>query len=826
MFLIPALLQAQVSVFRPKIGVPAFPLTNGTFDAEIEAAPGLASNGWSALLLNDLRSWTCSVERVDYGAYVYCNSTNGYRMILRVPPDAPPEVLHLLVSHTSAGSDTNRHCVKILPAYETNFYVLHYADPQVETVNATAANGAGGSHGSVQAMTWAAPAYSLMNPRFMFNTGDEVENGVAGMYPNYLAAIDTIGAPLLITRGNNDAQGSLADWKRDIGPPTYSITMGSFYICMKDYGANESLSWFTNDYARSFTNTAITFRLFGQHFISGGSFYAPLAGQYPDLMLVGHNHTFATLLSSPFYILSSGPGWDYGAVGIFEFHKNGSGWVCSNKTVHGTSNKLQVYGDWGQPCRVTNTFQYANNGSVFTNTTWITNSLAYDFWDGRVRFLMRKADAGYTVSGGDKVAEYDYSATNTAVLVKVRIARNARTTVTVSPTVADTEPPALTILWPTNGAAYRTRSSNVLVAGTATDAGGITSVVYSMAGAGSASGQATTGRVELVAAGATWKYRDDGSDQGTAWQVTTFDDSAWASGTAELGYGDGDEATTNSFGPDPANRYITTYYRHAFETAEAGVFTNALEVSLKRDDGIVLYVDGTEAYRNNMPSGAVGYTTLATGTVSGAGESTWWLASLPAGSLTGGSHVIAVEIHQANPTSSDISFALSLGTDLGSTWLITNLTFATGTSLVSVVARDAAGHAATQTVSVIVTDDVDDDGMNDDWEQYYFGAGGAEPDGNFDGDPFSNLQEYIAGTDPTNSLSIFRLEMAAGSIQPVLQFLARTNRLYTLWFKTNLLEAGNWQVLSNDVEGVDGTLTIQDPAGDSNRFYRIHTEMR
>ena len=41
----------------------------------------------------------------------------------------------------------------------------------------------------------------------------------------------------------------------------------------------------------------------------------------------------------------------------------------------------------------------------------------------------------------------------------------------------------------------------------------------------------------VLAKGATWKYLDDGSDQGTAWYDAGFDDSGWASGTALLGYG-------------------------------------------------------------------------------------------------------------------------------------------------------------------------------------------------------------------------------------------------------------------------------------------------
>jgi hypothetical protein len=47
-------------------------------------------------------------------------------------------------------------------------------------------------------------------------------------------------------------------------------------------------------------------------------------------------------------------------------------------------------------------------------------------------------------------------------------------------------------------------------------------------------------RVTLVAAGSTWRYLDNGSDQGTAWRQSAFNDSAWSSGLAELGYVDGE----------------------------------------------------------------------------------------------------------------------------------------------------------------------------------------------------------------------------------------------------------------------------------------------
>src|SRR5688572_30332099 len=62
--------------------------------------------------------------------------------------------------------------------------------------------------------------------------------------------------------------------------------------------------------------------------------------------------------------------------------------------------------------------------------------------------------------------------------------------------------------------------------------------------------------VTLVHTNAPWKYLDDGSDQGTAWQAPAFDDSSWSNGVPQLGYGDNDETTPIRFGPDEQNKYI------------------------------------------------------------------------------------------------------------------------------------------------------------------------------------------------------------------------------------------------------------------------------
>ena len=163
----------------------------------------------------------------------------------------------------------------------------------------------------------------------------------------------------------------------------------------------------------------------------------------------------------------------------------------------------------------------------------------------------------------------------------------------------------------------------------------------------------------LVPSGAIWKYLDNGSNQGTGWRAPSFNDFSWASGPAELGYGDSDEMTIVSFGPDANNKYVTTYFRHVFNVPDPSSF-GGLALDVLRDDGMVVYINGAEVVRDNMPTGTISYNTFATTALGAPQEATFFRYNIPATSLVAGANVIAVEIHQANATSSDLSFNLQL----------------------------------------------------------------------------------------------------------------------------------------------------------------------
>jgi hypothetical protein len=159
-----------------------------------------------------------------------------------------------------------------------------------------------------------------------------------------------------------------------------------------------------------------------------------------------------------------------------------------------------------------------------------------------------------------------------------------------------------------------------------------------------------------------WKYLDNGTDQGTLWYGVSFDDSSWSVGPAELGYGDGDEATVVDCGQSAPNcnkkLYTTTYFRNTFEVLDAGEYAN-LTLDVKREDGVVIYLNGTEVVRDNMPGGAITYSTYALHDAGPTGDMMHSFA-VDAALLVEGHNVIAAEIHRSRKKQAHVSFDLEL----------------------------------------------------------------------------------------------------------------------------------------------------------------------
>lgn len=160
------------------------------------------------------------------------------------------------------------------------------------------------------------------------------------------------------------------------------------------------------------------------------------------------------------------------------------------------------------------------------------------------------------------------------------------------------------------------------------------------------SGEAQTGYTStyLFDYNSEWKYYDQGSLDGQKWTSNNYS-SSWRAGQAPLGYGKEQNTTTAGYLP-------TYYFTKQFTLAQAPDANSTIILNYVLDDGMVLYVNGEEVGRDNMPSGNVSYNTVA---------SSYAYDNPNTGSMTlasslfrKGTNTIAVEVHNNSTTSSDI----------------------------------------------------------------------------------------------------------------------------------------------------------------------------
>ena len=196
----------------------------------------------------------------------------------------------------------------------------------------------------------------------------------------------------------------------------------------------------------------------------------------------------------------------------------------------------------------------------------------------------------------------------------------------------------------------------------------------------------------LIAQGATWKYLDNGTDQGTAWRAPGFADALWKQGPAKLGFSSTNTGynTVVGYGPSSTNKYVTTYFRKSFTVANPATI-QSLNLGVLRDDGAIVYVNGTKVYETNMPASNVTYLTNAVTTVND--DETYFRTVISPTLLVAGTNTIAVEVHQASVTSSD----LSLNLDLIANWPPTGAT--TPTPMVTPVPTSIVPPTPTPTQS-------------------------------------------------------------------------------------------------------------------------------
>ncbi|MCX8156037.1 MAG: M36 family metallopeptidase [Verrucomicrobiae bacterium] len=163
--------------------------------------------------------------------------------------------------------------------------------------------------------------------------------------------------------------------------------------------------------------------------------------------------------------------------------------------------------------------------------------------------------------------------------------------------------------------------------------------------------------ITFIPAGAPWRYLDNGSNQGSAWRQRDFDDSSWKIGRGRFGYGLGGETTLLDFGPDPDNKFVTTYFRTMF-TNHADL--SSLTLKLIADDGVVIWFNDLPIRINMPPLSDITYNDRAESEVTGPNQTNFVTYSLHPWILPQGPVLLAVELHQHTNNGPDLAFDLAL----------------------------------------------------------------------------------------------------------------------------------------------------------------------
>ena len=162
---------------------------------------------------------------------------------------------------------------------------------------------------------------------------------------------------------------------------------------------------------------------------------------------------------------------------------------------------------------------------------------------------------------------------------------------------------------------------------------------------------------KLLALGSTWRWWYAADAPTGTWNAPGYDDTTWNSGAGELGFGDTPKGTIITTNPAP--RPLTSYYRTTITVADPTAFS-ALDLDLIRNAGAVVYINGVEVARSNMPTGPIGPGTYAGTPPVTADRHTPVRIQIPATALTTGTNTIAVELHLNYKSQSTAGFDLAI----------------------------------------------------------------------------------------------------------------------------------------------------------------------
>jgi PKD repeat protein len=189
---------------------------------------------------------------------------------------------------------------------------------------------------------------------------------------------------------------------------------------------------------------------------------------------------------------------------------------------------------------------------------------------------------------------------------------------------------------------------------TVTDGGGRTNSVTKPVTVSDAAPTQTT----VIDNAQPWRYRYVAGAPPAGWNTGLFDSSTWSLGNAVLGFGNASVATNINTFANTTDRPITAYFNKSFNVTDASKAVS-LELTTVANDGVVIYVNGTEVGRSNMPTGTVAFNTYASSARNTAtANASPVVVNVPVNLLVNGTNTVSAETHLNYRATTDVTFDL------------------------------------------------------------------------------------------------------------------------------------------------------------------------
>jgi len=436
------------TILRPLPNLAAFARPGDSFTVWANAGSG--TTGWAASLqfgaLNVPLAWAGGAWQPTKGRW---------EMSFTVPPAVPEQVYALVLSSDSTATDTAMHAVKVLPAYQSDYYFAQISDTHLPEhtfsvatnpvpINVSDTTGMGDFDAVIGQL-------NVIHPEFIIHTGDLVNEGELeeqwGMFEmgRAQAMLNHLDAPVWVSTGNHDIGGwiptpppsgfSRKNWWRYFGwkwlenPPAgdpyhsqdFTFDYGPLHVIgLEAYINNGSYDNYRTDLwgAQSFTaeqmawlqadiaaQPAGTHKLVFYHYDFGGTLAGGAAGANfsqinvatlgVDGAIWGHNHVVAENSLTPRTATPFNLGCrsviDYRAFRIFRVH-NG---VMSPGPMHFASTLgTKALDSLGVA------WAAPNDGTSAGNDVTLVNRYGEAWEHARVRFVLADHDSTFSVTGG------------------------------------------------------------------------------------------------------------------------------------------------------------------------------------------------------------------------------------------------------------------------------------------------------------------------------------------------------------------------------------------------------------------------------------------